>query len=86
MFYKPFLGTKSTLRFAPPTPPTRLSYYSPATGVPMSYMLSLQVISMETNHVGEVFPGSQREVREFLEERGYVLAATVGQDFNRIIL
>ena len=80
MFYKPFLGTKSTLRFAPPT---RLSYYSPATGVPMSYM---QVISMETNHVGEVFPGSQREVREFLEERGYVLAATVGQDFNRIIL
>ena len=83
MFYKPFLGTKSTLRFAQPTPPTRLSYYSPATGVPMSYM---QVISMETNHVGEVFPGSQREVREFLEERGYVLAATVGQDFNRIIL
>ena len=52
----------------------------------MNQMFSLQVISMETNHVGEVFPGSQREVREFLEERGYVLAATVGQDFNRIIL
>ena len=33
---------------------------------------------METNHVGEVFPGSQREVREYLEERGYVMAATVG--------
>ena len=38
----------------------------------------LQVISLETNHVGEVFPGSQREVREYLEERGYVMAATVG--------
>ena len=28
--------------------------------------------------MGEVFPGSQREVREYLEERGYVMAATVG--------
>jgi len=42
--------------------------------------VDIEVISLETNHVGEVFPGSQREVREYLEERGYVLAATVEID------
>jgi hypothetical protein len=40
----------------------------------------VQVISLETNHAGEVFPGSQREVREYLEGKGYVLAGTVGED------
>jgi len=42
--------------------------------------VDIEVISLETNHVGEVFPGSQREVREYLEERGYVMAATVEID------
>ena len=45
----------------------------------MDQLVPSQVISLETNHAGEVFPGSQREVREYLEERGYVLAATVSE-------
>ena len=38
----------------------------------------VQVISLETNHAGEVFPGTQQEVRRFMEDKGYVLAATIG--------
>merc|ERR1719411_1888421 len=42
--------------------------------------VDIEVISLETNHAGEVFPGSQKEVRQYLEERGYVLAGTVGEE------
>lgn len=42
--------------------------------------VDIEVISLETNHVGEVFPGTQKEVREYLEDKGYVLAATVEID------
>jgi len=42
--------------------------------------VDIEVISLETNHAGEVFPGSQKEVRQYLEERGYVLAGTVEID------
>jgi hypothetical protein len=37
-------------------------------------------MSLETHIAGSVFPGSQREVREYLEAQGYVLAATVAID------
>merc|ERR1712115_507810 len=42
--------------------------------------LDIEVISLESNHVGEVFPGTQREVREYLEDKGYILATTVEID------
>jgi len=42
--------------------------------------VDIEVISLETNHAGEVFPGSQEEVREYLTSQGYVLVNTVEID------
>jgi hypothetical protein len=57
--------------------------------------VDIEIISVETNHVGSVFPGSQvlpasaalkynsiicqRDIGRLLESQGYVLATTVGQ-------
>ena len=32
---------------------------------------------METNHAGEVFPGTKEEIREYMAEKGYVYHTTV---------
>ena len=38
-------------------------------------------MTIETNHAGEVFPGSKQEIRDYLEDKGYVYAHTVGKDY-----
>jgi len=39
--------------------------------------VDIEVLTVESNHMGEVFPGSQDELREYMKEQGYVLAYTV---------
>ena len=41
---------------------------------------------METNHAGEVFPGTKEEIREYMAEKGYVYHTTVadGKIFSHI--
>ena len=39
--------------------------------------LDIEVMTIETAHAGEVFPGSTEDIRQFLRERGYVLVYTV---------
>ena len=34
--------------------------------------LDIEVMTVETNHAGEVFPGTRQEVRDYLALRGYV--------------
>jgi hypothetical protein len=42
--------------------------------------VDIEVLTIESNHMGEVFPGSQNGLREFLKDKGYVLAYTVDID------
>ena len=39
--------------------------------------LDIEVMTIETAHAGEVFPGSTEDIRQFLRELGYVLVYTV---------
>ena len=41
--------------------------------------VDIEVLTVETNHAGEIFPGTKQEIREYLAEKGYVHAATVGK-------
>ena len=34
--------------------------------------LDIEVMTVETNHAGEVFPGTRQEARDYLALRGYV--------------
>ena len=34
--------------------------------------LDIEVMTVETNHAGEVFPGTRQELRDFLDLKGYV--------------
>ena len=43
--------------------------------------VDIEVITVETNHAGEVFEGSRDEIRNFLEEKDYVLVHTIGNMF-----
>ena len=37
---------------------------------------------VETNHAGDIFPGTRQDIKEFLEDRGYNLTeTTVIDDF-----
>ena len=40
--------------------------------------VDIEVITIETNHAGEVFEGTRKEITEFLEDKGYILVYTVG--------
>merc|ERR1719445_229258 len=35
-------------------------------------MLDIEVMTVETAHAGELFPGSTEDIRQFLEDKGYV--------------
>merc|ERR1712038_1127628 len=35
--------------------------------------LDIEVMTVETAHAGEVFPGTTEDIRQFLRDRGYVL-------------
>ena len=39
--------------------------------------VDIEVMTVETAHAGEVFPGSTDEFRQFLEEKGYVHVYTI---------
>lgn len=39
--------------------------------------LDIEVMTIETAHAGEVFPGTTEDIRQFLRERGYVLVYTI---------
>ena len=43
-------------------------------------LILLQVISVETEHAGKVFPGSREDIRDYMVEQGYVLVYTVNID------
>ena len=34
--------------------------------------MDIEVITVETEHAGEVFPGSREDIRHYLEDQGYV--------------
>ncbi|XP_023321595.1 uncharacterized protein LOC111696271 [Eurytemora carolleeae] len=42
--------------------------------------VDIEVLTVETNHAGQIFPGSQEELRQYMKEKGYVLAYTVDID------
>jgi len=42
--------------------------------------VDIEVITIESNHMGEVFPGSQSELYKLLEDQNYVYAYTVAID------
>ena len=39
--------------------------------------LDIEVLTIETAHAGEVFPGTTEDIRQFLRDRGYVLVYTI---------
>ena len=39
--------------------------------------LDIEVLTVETAHAGEVFPGTTEDIRQFLRDRGYVLVYTI---------
>jgi len=43
-------------------------------------MLDIEVILVETDHLGEVFPGSRHQLHSFLNNHGYEYAATIYVD------
>jgi len=42
--------------------------------------VDIEVLTVETNHAGEVFPGSKEEIRNYLADQGYVYVYTVEID------
>ena len=43
--------------------------------------VDIEVMTIETNHAGEIFPGTKQEIRDYLADKGYVYAHTVGRIF-----
>ena len=41
--------------------------------------VDIEVITIETNHAGEVFEGTREEIKDFLVHKGFVLVHTVGK-------
>jgi len=41
--------------------------------------VDIHVMSVELHMPGEVFPGTRKEVHEFLEEKGYQYKGTIGK-------
>lgn len=42
--------------------------------------VDIEVLTVETNHAGEIFPGTRQEIRDYLADKGYVYTATVEID------
>jgi len=42
--------------------------------------VDIEVMTIETNHAGEIFPGTKQEIRDYLADKGYVYAHTVEID------
>ena len=38
----------------------------------------IEVLTVETEHAGVVFPGSKRDIRQYLADRGYVHVYSLG--------
>ena len=44
--------------------------------------VNITLLSIETNHAGDIFPGTREDIKTFLEDRGYNLSqTTVIDDF-----
>ena len=41
--------------------------------------MDIEVLTVEINHAGEVFPGTKEEIREYMAEKGYVYHTTVAE-------
>ena len=39
--------------------------------------VDIEVLTVETNHAGEVFTGSRQEIRDYMVVQGYVLAYSI---------
>ena len=39
--------------------------------------VKMDLISIEINHAGDIFPGTRKDIQDFLREKGYDLAETV---------
>ena len=39
--------------------------------------VDIEVLTIETNHAGEVFPGTREDIRAYLAEQGYVHVYTI---------
>ena len=39
--------------------------------------VDIEVITVEVNHAGEVFPGTKEEIRSYMAEQGYVHHHTI---------
>ena len=46
-------------------------------------ILDIEVMTVETQHAGKVFPGTIQGIRQFLEEKGYVHVYTVAGHSGR---
>ena len=57
----------------------KLNSYQVLKTIPWEKM-DIEVITVETNHAGEVFAGTRYDIKEYLEDNGYVLVHTVGGD------
>ena len=40
--------------------------------------VDIEVMTVETHHAGKVFPGTIQDIRQYLEEQGYVYVYTLG--------
>ena len=41
--------------------------------------VDIEVMTVETHHAGKVFPGTIQDIRQYLEEQGYVYVYTLGK-------
>ena len=50
------------------------------------HQVDIEVITVETEHAGEVFPGSREDIRQYLEDQGYVHVYNLaGKKFSILI-
>ena len=44
--------------------------------------VDIEVMTIETNHAGKLFPGSKQDIRNYLADKGYVYVHTVGMNIR----
>ena len=48
--------------------------------------MDIEVLTVETEHAGEVFPGSREDIRQYLEDKGYVHVYNLASKLNKMYL
>ena len=54
-----------------------ISYYHQVLETIPWEVLDIEVILVETDHLGEVFPGSRHQLHSFFDNHGYAYVATI---------